>query len=193
MKLNDARNLKAYVYFHYDLPNGDHMSEKAVVNCPVIALQSHPLCCTELSFKGPLESWVDQKGKQENLFAPEAARNIELYVYNSCKSNKSRRETKENKEALIKRVIFCDPMTKVLWSDGTETIVHCQDGESYDWEKGLALCISKKFLGNNGDYYDIFCKLHDDYEVYEKHLATKRMKKKLAKAVKKKAKKGKKK
>ena len=41
-----------------------------------------------------------------------------------------------NKE-LIKRVIFNEPYTIVLWANGEKTIVKAQDGEPYDKEKGL--------------------------------------------------------
>lgn len=57
----------------------------------------------------------------------------------------------------IKRVIFSDPCTIVLWNDGTKTIVRCTD-EKFDKEKGLAMCIAKKSLGNKGKYYDVFKK-----------------------------------
>ena len=57
----------------------------------------------------------------------------------------------------IKRVIFSDPCTIVLWKDGTKTIVRCTD-EKFDKEKGLAMCIAKKALGNKGKYYDVFKK-----------------------------------
>ena len=58
---------------------------------------------------------------------------------------------------LIKRVIFSDPCTIVIWNDGTKTIVRCTD-EKFDKEKGLAMCIAKKSLGNKGKYYDVFKK-----------------------------------
>ena len=54
----------------------------------------------------------------------------------------------------IKRVIFNPPATIVFWMDNTKTVVKCQDGDGeYDPEKGLAMAISKKALGNNHDYY----------------------------------------
>lgn len=52
----------------------------------------------------------------------------------------------------IKNVIFNDPATIVFWSDGTKTVVKAQDGDIFDPEKGLALAISKKALGNKGNY-----------------------------------------
>lgn len=64
----------------------------------------------------------------------------------------------------IKKVIFNNPATIVLWQDGTKTIVRCQDGESFDEEKGLAMAISKKALGNKGNYYDEFKKWLPDTE-----------------------------
>lgn len=39
-----------------------------------------------------------------------------------------------------------------IWSDGTKTVVKCQDDDWYDPEKGLAMAISKKALGNKGNY-----------------------------------------
>lgn len=58
----------------------------------------------------------------------------------------------------IKNVIFNDPATIVFWNDGTKTIVKAQDGDLFDPEKGLAMAISKKALGNRGNYCEIFKK-----------------------------------
>lgn len=52
----------------------------------------------------------------------------------------------------IKDVIFNDPATIVFWADGTKTVVKCQDDDIFDPEKGLAMAISKKALGNKGNY-----------------------------------------
>ena len=57
-----------------------------------------------------------------------------------------------NSRLSIKHVIFNDPATIVFWTDGTKTVVKCQDGDVFDPEKGLALAISKKALGNKGNY-----------------------------------------
>ena len=58
----------------------------------------------------------------------------------------------------IVKVIFNDQATIVLWSDGTKTVVKCGENDFYDPEKGLALAISKKYLGNKGNYYNTFKK-----------------------------------
>ena len=56
----------------------------------------------------------------------------------------------------IKKVIFNIPATVVLWKDGTKTVVKSGDYDVFDPEKGLAMAIAKKALGNKGSYYDIF-------------------------------------
>jgi hypothetical protein len=56
----------------------------------------------------------------------------------------------------IKNVIFNDPATIVFWSDGTKTVVKCQPGDKFDPEKGLAMAITKKTMGNTGSYYNVF-------------------------------------
>ena len=58
----------------------------------------------------------------------------------------------------IHKVIFNNPCTIILWSDKTKTIVKCGENEKYDPEKGMAMAISKKFLGNKGNYYETFKK-----------------------------------
>lgn len=55
---------------------------------------------------------------------------------------------------VIKNVIFNDPATIVFWSDGTKTVVKCGDGDIFDPEKGLAMAIAKKALGNKGNYFN---------------------------------------
>lgn len=57
----------------------------------------------------------------------------------------------------IKDVIFNNPATIVFWEDGTKTVVKAEN-EEYDPEKGLAMAISKKVLGNKYSYYNTFAK-----------------------------------
>lgn len=72
----------------------------------------------------------------------------------------------------IKDVIFNDPATIVFWEDGTKTVVKTQDGDEYDPEKGLAMAISKKALGNKHEYYNVFKKW---LKKYEKHRGPKQL------------------
>lgn len=58
----------------------------------------------------------------------------------------------------IKRVIFNDPATIVIWEDGSKTVVKCQPNDEYSKETGLALCIAKKYLGNKSNFNNVFKK-----------------------------------
>lgn len=55
----------------------------------------------------------------------------------------------------LKRVIFNDPATIVMWEDGTKTVVKANN-EPFDKEKGLAMAICKKVYGNKGNFNNIF-------------------------------------
>lgn len=67
----------------------------------------------------------------------------------------------------IKKVIFSNPATIVFWSDGSKTVVKSYL-DDYDPEKGLAMAIAKKALGNEGNYYNVFKKwLPKDDETIE--------------------------
>lgn len=57
----------------------------------------------------------------------------------------------------IKNVIFNPPATIVFWQDGTKTVVKATN-EVYDPEKGLAMAIAKRALGNQGNYYNVIKK-----------------------------------
>ena len=67
----------------------------------------------------------------------------------------------------IKKVIFNAPTTVVLWEDGTKTIVKAGEGDIYDPEKGLAMAIAKKALGNQGNYYEVFKKWLPDGDEFK--------------------------
>lgn len=58
----------------------------------------------------------------------------------------------------IEKVIFNPKATIVFWSDHTKTIVKLDKDDERDDEKGLAMAISKKFLGNKSNYYNEFRK-----------------------------------
>lgn len=63
-----------------------------------------------------------------------------------------------NRRFNIKKVIFNDPATIVLWADGTKTVVKSQENDIYDPEKGMAMAIAKRALGDEGSYYNEFKK-----------------------------------
>ena len=75
------------------------------------------------------------------------------------------------KKLKITRVVFNDPATIVFWTDGTKTVVKqqkCDKKKKFDPEKGLAMAIAKKALGNQGNYFNEFRKWVDTYEPKKK-------------------------
>lgn len=58
------------------------------------------------------------------------------------------------------KIIFNGPATIVLWNDGTKTVVKCTERETFDYEKGVALCYMKRLLGNGGSFKHVFKKFN---------------------------------
>lgn len=96
---------------------------------------------------------------------------ILTYTENDVKSTQNAYEymmTRERAEFYrryfeISKVIFNEPATIVIWADGTKTVVKAQDGEEFDPEKGMAMAISKRALGDKGNYYEEFKKWVEPY------------------------------
>lgn len=63
----------------------------------------------------------------------------------------------------IKDVIFNPPATIIIWEDHTKTVVKCGENDIYDPEKGMAMAISRKALGDKGSYYNVFEKWVNPY------------------------------
>ena len=61
-----------------------------------------------------------------------------------------------------KKVIFHDPATIVFWTDGSKTVVKCQEGDTYNKEMGFALCCAKRLFGNQSNFNNIFKKFVED-------------------------------
>lgn len=57
----------------------------------------------------------------------------------------------------IKKIIFNDPATIILWEDGTKTVVKAHN-ESFDPEKGVAMCFMKKACDNKASFNNVFKK-----------------------------------
>lgn len=49
----------------------------------------------------------------------------------------------------IKKVIFNDPATIVIWADGAKTVVKCAEGDTNSKFAGLAIAICKHMYGPN--------------------------------------------
>ena len=126
------------------------------------------------------EIWYD--GSYNKLPRSYRRDNIDAFLYYIKGSNKSPSANKETAErsyymhydirSCIKKVKFNPPATIVFWTDNTKTVVKCNN-EDYDPEKGLAMCICKKVLGDKGNYYEVFKKWlpkEDDSDVVQKVL-----------------------
>ena len=48
----------------------------------------------------------------------------------------------------IKKVVYNEPTTGVVWSDDTVTKCTCSNDDRFDPEKGLLICILKKLYGS---------------------------------------------
>ena len=64
----------------------------------------------------------------------------------------------------IKNVIFNPPATIIFWGDGTKTVVKCSEYDDFDPEKGMAMAIAKKAIGEGNNYYPEIKKWIKEYE-----------------------------
>ena len=53
---------------------------------------------------------------------------------------------------VVKKAIFNEPYTIVIWADGTKTIVKCAKGQAYDKYTGLVTCYLKRGFGGETIY-----------------------------------------
>jgi hypothetical protein len=93
---------------------------------------------------------------------------IDRAIYTAMAIDYSRQSTEQTKKndivrlgmcnVSIRKVIFNNPATIVLWSDGTKTVVKCGPDDIFDKEKGLAMAIVKKMAGNDSRVHKIFKK-----------------------------------
>lgn len=106
-------------------------------------------------FAKEYESWLLQNSVVDAILYTNKKMDSALSV-NKETANKSNRKSLDVRR-FIKKVKFNPPATIVFWADNTKTVVKCK-GEDYDPEKGLAMCICKKVLGDKGNYYEVFKK-----------------------------------
>ena len=137
-----------------------------VVNC--IDSLNYKIFDIEVTISTKELNTITLRKKDINLRMKGEGRN-EMPVERKSTSSRVYYAAKSVSAPSIKKVIFNYPATIVLWSDGSKTVVKCQDGDIYDPEKGLAMAISKKALGNKGNYCNEFKKwLPEDEEEEEK-------------------------
>ena len=69
------------------------------------------------------------------------------YVYGIWPSSSKNPNRLVDLNLRITKVIFNEPATIILWNDGSKTIVKCNKDDIFDREKGMAMAICKKILG----------------------------------------------
>ena len=75
------------------------------------------------------------------------------------------------------KILIKGTATIIWWSDGTKTIVKCQKGDKMDPEKGISMCVMKKFMGTNethSNYLDFAKPAIAEYEKQQAAEADKR-------------------
>ena len=124
---------------------------------------------SDFDYINPLVNVSTNKKTKNELYRSNKKTKNELYRSNKKTKNELYRSNKKTKNELyrsnkkeIKRVIFNEPYTIVIWANGEKTIVKAQDGEPYDKEKGLAMCFAKYALGNTCRYFDFFKEVCDE-------------------------------
>lgn len=103
-------------------------------------------------------NWMPSHNPYANLIKSLTPCNIYIDTDNVHSITVGKYSKKKAVLSSIKKVIFSNPATIVLWSDGTKTVVKCGENETFDEEKGLAIAIAKHALGNDGVYYEVFKK-----------------------------------
>jgi len=91
----------------------------------------------------------------DNFDLDKLIRNATRRYYDSCGERRT-----SGYISGIKKVIYNDPATTVIWHDGSKTTIKCHDEDSYDPVIGLLLCVIKK--ATDGQGYSALCKLLDD-------------------------------
>lgn len=100
-------------------------------------------------FGGRRSSYSIQGGRTTNSYANSKSTNEEASVHVYAPFELMPK---------IEKVIFNPPATIVQWKDGSKTVVKCQDGDEFDWEKGLAMAYVKRAFNNERTYYGLFKK-----------------------------------
>lgn len=133
-------------------------SKNAEVNLTYLEPDNVTVSCfgTAEALRKAIKTWtcVDKSlGMAFNTFSKNIGKDIEVVKEKLMKSF----YIGSGRKVYIVNVIFNNPATIVFWSDGTKTVVKRQkDDKKFDPEKGLAMAICKKVMGNKGNFNNIF-------------------------------------
>lgn len=95
-----------------------------------------------------LDGLLSKKVSEEALNGMDFYHSALIGITDYSKISTEKRKDMKAKKYEYKKIIFNDPATIILWEDGTKTVVKCGENDTYDPEKGIALCFMKKILGN---------------------------------------------
>ena len=142
--------------------------EKVVKNEPKVRINRYAICneaCAQLNLKyreykdqnNDAVYNIDRSSIYPNMIKPaDLSTFYRTGLFTEIMERRSNDMKNNHRVPQIKDVIYNDPATIVFWMDGTKTVVKCGDYDIYDPEKGLAMAIAKKTLGNQGNYYETF-------------------------------------
>ena len=63
----------------------------------------------------------------------------------------------------IDRIIINPPATIIFWQNGNKEVVKCMEGDTYDVEQGIAMCLLKGMLSEDG-YRSLKKMMHSKHE-----------------------------
>lgn len=105
----------------------------------------HGLCC---DFTGRPVTMIDCsiEGQLEGPIRYNDIESLELSISSALNGYDDTPKPK------VEKVIFNNPATIILWTDGTKTVVKCQPGDTYSKEVGFITAYLKKLLGNDNTF-----------------------------------------
>lgn len=148
----------------YGLVNGTGKGEPiGITNDPKLAKDYGPHCTERTSGRYP---WAESVYWEAFKMAVKS--NDPANTFNEVLNKRLGKNNQPSKFGVpkIEKVMFRDPATIVFWKDGTKTVVKAHN-EAYDPEKGLAMAIAKKALGNDRGYYKTFQKWSGKFMAFD--------------------------
>lgn len=110
-------------------------------------LQTHTVVTLRQVFKAPNRGVCFSEDRLGFYFDPLVIDFGNLVGKHEDFANKEEEREKEmNIYTAINKVMYNKPATIVFWKDGTKTVSVCHEEDTFDPEKGLAICVLKKLM-----------------------------------------------
>ncbi len=70
----------------------------------------------------------------------------------------------------IKQIIHNPPATIIIWKNGNKSVVKCMDTDTYNPEQGIAMCLLKEILSENGyrELKKVMCETSTNFDARKK-------------------------